>query len=215
MTRRVRGVILLGSAAALIVGGASILTMALASPTGHGAAQAAVLAPDADARAVALENAVAAALTRVRDRNPWAVAIEPGDANAWLAHRWRPWAEFDRAQADEGWGELALDALRLSVTDGGALVVMVVGDEFVPWGRFVVAVGDEGIRLELDGAGIGRLPLPNALAVWWIPEVSDLQSLGVTIPLSDGRTVRVLGAAFQDGRIVIECRTVPAEPASP
>ena len=49
---------------------------------------------DAVARGEAFEQALAAALTRVRPAGEeWAIAIDPDDINAWLATRLAKWVE--------------------------------------------------------------------------------------------------------------------------
>ena len=74
--------------AALVFGvGVGALILAMLPPESQGG-----LPSDATRRAELFEQGLAAAVRTIRvDENPWAIAIETNDVNAWLATRWPLW----------------------------------------------------------------------------------------------------------------------------
>ena len=72
-------------------------------------------------------------------------------------------------------------------------------------------VGEPGsVGLALTGIGAGSLPLPVVVARGLAGELARFGGGLPALKLTDGRTVRVLDLAFQDGMVVVQCRTEPA-----
>ena len=196
----------------VLVGGLGAIALTQVKPAAWSPARALAISPEADARAAGFEKALAAAIHQVRGPEPWAVAIDPDDLNGWLAQRWRPWAEFARDAIPDGLRSQPLEHAALAIEDEGSLMVMLARQGRVDWCRLEV-VGEPGaIGLKVTSLGAGALPLPVAVAGGL---AGDLAGLGGGLPamsLTDGRTVRLLDLAFQDGAIVVQCRTDPAAP---
>lgn len=209
---RRRGLLLMAAGVAVLAGGLGAIALAQVKPEAWLRARALADSPETDARAAGFEKAVAAAIHQVRGPEPWAVAIDPDDLNGWLAQRWRPWAEFARDSIPGDLRSQPLEHAALAIEDEGSLLVMLARQGRIDWCRLEV-VGEPGsVGLEVAGIGAGALPLPVMLAGGM---AGDLARLGRGLPamtLADGRTVRLLDLAFQDGAIVVQCRTDPAAP---
>ena len=175
---------------------------------------------DAVARGEAFEQALVAAVTKVRDPNgaSWAIAVDPADINAWLATRLPKWVAHD-----PGFASFADAALLRIGSEDGALVVEsplgppalgLVGTVRVP---LELVEGDPRVRAEIDGLRVGRLPVPFAAAGFdgaagALDELSRLEARHPDrrVPLADGRLVEVRAISCEKGRIKILFATVPA-----
>ncbi|MFM1821805.1 MAG: hypothetical protein RI967_71 [Planctomycetota bacterium] len=217
--RRFRAVRL---AAALAVGALLAATvLALLPPAARP-----VMPPDPEARGEAFEQAIAAAVTRVRapGAERWAVAIDPADLNAWLATRLPKWIAHDPALA-------VLEpacAVRLGAAEGALVLEAPLAsssDRLVGTLRLPIAVvGTEAgarLSLEVGGASIGRLPIPAFAGLADLGErlrdaLARFEPLGagqggdLRFRLADDRTVELRAIACEPGRIVVECTTHPA-----
>ena len=209
---RRRGLLLMAAGVAVLAGGLGAIALTQVKPEAWSRARALAHSPEADARAAGFEKALAAAIHQVRAPEPWAIAIDPDDLNGWLAQRWRPWAEFARESIPDDLRSQPLEHAALAIDGEGSLLVMLSRQGRIDWCRLEV-VGEQGsVGLEVTGIGAGALPLPVVLAGGL---AGDLARLGSGLPamhLADGRTVRLLDLAFQDGAIVVQCRTDPASP---
>ena len=209
---RRRGLLLMAGGVAVLAGGAGAVVLAQMKPKAWSRARASAVLPEADARAAGFEKALAAAIHQVRGPEPWAIAIGPDELNGWFAQRWRPWAEFARDSIPDDLRGQPLEQVAVAIEDEGSLLVMLSRQGRVDWCRLKV-VGERGsVGLEVTGVGAGALPLPVLVAGGL---AGDLARLGGGLPpmtLADGRTVRLLDLAFQDGTIVVQCRTDPAVP---
>ncbi len=178
------------------------------------------LSADAETRGAALEQALIAAVTKVRDPagESWAIAIDPADINAWLATRLPKWVAHDPEFASFA------DAAEVRVgSEDGALVVEslvgpralgLVGTVRVP---IELAEGEAQVRADIGSVRIGRLPVPlveiglvDAARV--IAEVKRLESRypGRRFRLGDGRFVQVQAISCERGRIKVRLSTLPA-----
>jgi hypothetical protein len=161
-----------------------------------------VLPGDAVARGEALEQALVAAVTKVRDPagETWAIAIDPADVNAWLA-----------------------TTVRISAADGALIVDAPVGPEaigLVGTLRLPVALEDSPdakLLLDIGAARIGLLPVPISDAGWEAAGAlaDELARFEARYPerrfrLADGRFVEVRAISCEDGRIKIRFATLPA-----
>lgn len=188
----------------------ALLACAWWPPSAWGTVRAAAQA--GEARAVTFENAVAAALHEIRGLEPWAVSIDPADLNAWLMHRWSPWAEFAGDGLPPWVRDLPLQDAAVAITADGQLLLMLEHGDRIEWCRVAVA-GERGSPvLVVDGAGVGRLPMPVALAGGMADALVDTTTPMAALELVDGRRVRIVDVAFQDGAIVVACVTEPAAP---
>lgn len=178
------------------------------------------LPEDAVTRGEALEQALVAAVTKVRDPagESWAIAIDPADINAWLATRLPKWAAHDP--------EFAPFARAAEVRVGSEAGAIVVESPIGP--RVLGLVGTVRVPLELTEAGerleatvdharIGRLPVPLSLAAFDSAGAfrEELGRLEARHPdrrfrLSDGRFVEVRAIECEAGRIKILFATLPA-----
>jgi len=178
------------------------------------------LPTDAETRGEALEQALVAAVTKVRDPRgeSWAIAIDPADINAWLATRLPKWVAHDPKFASFA------DAAEVRVgSEDGALVVEspvgprllgLVGTVRVP---LELAEGDGQVRAEVGSVRIGRLPVPFAEigladAARVVAEVTRLESRypGRRFRLGDGRFIEVEAISCESGRIKLRLATLPA-----
>jgi hypothetical protein len=200
----------MASGVAVLVGGLGAVALTQVKPEAWSRARAIAISPEADARAAGFEKALAAALHQVRDNEPWAVAIDPDDLNGWLAQRWRPWADFARESIPDEFRNQPLEHAALAIDREGSLLVMLARQGRIDWCRLEV-VGEPGaVGLEIAGMGVGALPLPVVLAGGMAGDLAGLRRGLPAMTLADGRTVRLLDVAFQDGTIVVQCRTIPA-----
>lgn len=193
----------LGSVAAGLVLAAVVL--ALLPP-----AQTAKLPSDPVARGEAFEQALAAALTKVRPAGEdWAVAIDPADVNAWLATRLPKWIEHDPSLASFR----GATALRIASTDGALRVEdRIAGDWLMLSLPIEVAIETGRLRIGFGMARLGRLPVPGvgtALAESVSAELEglDLDARAPELPLADGRAVEVREISCEDGRVALRLAT--------
>ncbi len=209
---RRRGLLLMAAGVAVLVGGLGAVALTQVKPDAWSRARSMAISPEADARAAGFEKALAAALHQVRGPEPWAVAIDPRDLNGWLAQRWRPWADFARESIPDELRNQPLEHAALTIDREGSLLVMLARQGRIDWCRLEV-VGEPGaVGLEIAGIGAGALPLPVVLAGGMAGDLARLHGGLPALTLADGRTVRLLDLAFQDGTIVLQCRTDPAAP---
>lgn len=209
---RRRGLLLMAAGVAVLAGGLGSIALTQVKPEAWLRARARASSPEADARAAGFEKALAAALHQVRGPEPWAIAIDPADLNGWLAQRWRPWAEFASGSIPDDLRSQPLEHAALAIDGEGSLLVMLARQGRVDWCRLEV-VGEPGaIGLSVTSLGVGALPLPVAVAGGLVGDLARLGGGLPTMGLADGRTVRLLDLAFQDGSIVAQCRTEPAAP---
>ena len=201
----------------LAVGAVTALAvLALVPPT-----ERPTLPSDAIARGEALEQALVAAVTKVRDPagETWAIAIDPADVNAWLATRLPKWIEHDPSLAPF---ERAT-TVRISADDGALIVDAPVGPEalgLVGTLRMPIALDDSpGAKLMVDigATRIGLLPVPISESGWQVAVVlaEELARFEARYPerrfrLADGRSVEVRAIACESGRIKIRFATLPA-----
>ncbi len=171
-------------------------------------------------RGEALEQALVAAVTKVRDPagESWAIAIDPADINAWLSTRLPKWAAHDP--------EFAPFAGAAEVRVGSEPGAIVVEAPIGP--RSLGLVGTVRVPLELTEAGgrleasvgharIGRLPVPLAIAAFdaagaFHDELGRLESRHPErrFRLADGRLVEIRAIECEAGRIKILFATLPA-----
>ena len=189
--------------------------LALWPPSGR-----AELPANADARGEALEQALVAAVTKVRDPagESWAIAIDPADINAWLATRLPKWVAHDPEFASfAGAAEVRVGS------EDGALVVEspvgpralgLVGTVRVP---LELAAGNARLHVEVGSVRIGRLPVPLSelgfdAAERVVAEIARLEERhpGRRFRLADGRIIEVQAVSCEDGRIKIRLATLPA-----
>ncbi len=209
---RRRGLLLMAAGVVVLAGGLGAIALTQVKPEAWLRARSIASLPDADARAASFEKALAAAIHQVRGPEPWAIAIDPADLNGWLAQRWRPWAEFARDAIPDDLRSQPLEHAALAIDREGSLLVMLSRQGRIDWCRLEV-VGDPGaIGLEVTRMGAGALPLPAIVAGGLAGDLAHLGEGLPTMNLSDGRSVRLLDLAFQDGTIVLQCRTDPAAP---
>ncbi|MBM4110712.1 MAG: hypothetical protein FJ254_05040 [Phycisphaerae bacterium] len=209
---RRRGLLLMAAGVAVLAIGGGGLILSQVKPTAWTMARARATSDKADARAAEFEKALAAAVHQVRGPEPWAIAIDPADLNGWLAQRWRAWAEFAQDAIPDDLREQPLEHVALAIEQEGSLLVMLARHGRVDWCRLTV-VGEPGsVGVEVTGVGVGALPVPVAIADSLAGDLGSLRDGVPPVTLADGRTVRVLDLAFQDGSIVVQCRTDAAPP---
>jgi hypothetical protein len=209
---RRRGLLLMAAGVAVLLAGVGALVLVQRPPDAWDRVRGPARAPSADPRAASFEQALAAALHQVRGPEPWAIAIEPSDLNGWLAQRWRPWADFAGESIPDQLREQPLEHAAVAIEREGELLVMVQRQGRVDWCTLEVVGTAGSVGLGVTGVGAGSLPLPVLVAGGL---AGDLAGLGPGLPalrLADGRRVRLLDLAFQDGTIVLQCRTEPAAP---
>lgn len=211
-SKRRRGLLLMAAGVVVLAGGLGAIALMQVKPGAWSRSRAIASSPDADARAARFEKALAAAIHQVRGPEPWAIAIDPDDLNGWLAQRWRPWAEFARDVIPDDLRNQPLEHAALAIDREGSLLVMLSRQGRIDWCRLEV-VGEPGaIGLEVTSVGAGALRLPAIVAGGLAGNLAHLGDGLPTMNLSDGRSVRLLDLAFQDGAIVVQCRTDPAAP---
>ncbi len=185
------------------------------------------LPSDPVGRGEALEQAVAAAVTRVRASGSerWAVAVDTADLNAWLATRLPKWIEHDPGLAEFE----PATRLRLGAVDGALVVETPVGPALlglVGTLHLPVAVverdGAASLGISVGRAAVGRLPLPGIDRLDGLGDrardaVARLGARreGLRFGLADGRSVEVHAIECAAGRVVVECSTHPAVAPAP
>jgi hypothetical protein len=200
------------------VGGGVLLAgvcLALIPPAGRP-----TLPPDAVIRGEALEQALVAAVTKVRDPagEEWAIAIDPADINAWLATRLPKWAAHDPEFAPFA----AASAVRIGSEDGAVTLETPIGPAALGLVATVqmpleLAEGEERLFTDIGGVRIGRLPIPLAEAGFdaagkFLDELQRLEARhpGRRFRLGDGRCIEVRAISCEEGRIKIRFATLPA-----
>jgi hypothetical protein len=174
-------------------------------------------APGALDVARALEQGIAGESTRVRGpgAQAWTVRVRAADVNAWLGARLPQWLEHDRSLP---WPDGVKSVQAHADPQGFALAA--------DWNGFVIVTRwtidgsggpDESGRpgaatLRAAGTSVGSLPVPFAGSVggWFMRELAA--PLPLETRLGDGRTVRVTGAEFLDGEVILDCETVSGAP---
>lgn len=196
-------------------GCASAALLALIPPAGRP-----TLPPDAVIRGEALEQALVAAVTKVRDPagEEWAIAIDPADINAWLATRLPKWATHD----PEFEPFAAASAVRIGSEDGAVTLETPIGPAALGLVATVqmpleLAEGEERLFTDIGGVRIGRLPIPLAEAGFdaagkFLDELQRLEARhpGRRFRLGDGRCIEVRAISCEEGRIKIRFATLPA-----
>jgi len=142
---------------AALVGAIPIALFLAAMPP----ATRASLPDDATARGEAFEQALVAALTKIRPAGEeWAIAIDPADLNAWLATRLPRWIAHDPELA----ALAPATTLRVAALDG----TLIIEDSARAPGDAVISLpvtpslADGRLHLDIGLARIGRLPVPLA-----------------------------------------------------
>lgn len=173
------------------------------------------LPSDAAARGEAFEQALAAALTKIRPaEEEWAIAIDPADLNAWLATRLPQWIAHDPDLANLA----PATTLRVAAIDG----TLILEDSARAQGSAVISLPvtprltDGHLRLDIGVARIGRLPVPfagSALATLLRDSLDRLAAGPAEIRLADRRRVELRALSCEPRRIALLFATRPA--ASP
>lgn len=198
---------------------------------------AGTLPDNAAERAEALERGGTRALSDARDESkPWTVSIAEADANAWLAHRLRQWAEnrgfeanitsADGSPLPPPRVEFEHGRIRLGIETGGRIV-----------GLSAVPALDHGALFIRDTSlFLGRINLPSAwtrksadeIVERLLPDADDeVRSLvrafmrgdepianPARFDLGDEREVILERILIEDDRLLLTCRTVLAGPRS-
>lgn len=168
-----------------------------------------VIDPDAPSDAIALENRMTSALTRVREDPDWNVAIEQDNLNAWLAHRLE--STIRTHLGDDAW-DGSLREVRVRLRDGeitcGARIPHDHGSSVV-WVRMELLIDDEArfIARPVEAA-VGRTRIP----VSWVEGYLGKENLGeARVDLGDGREVLIRAIRARDDRLEFALRTQHAE----
>ncbi len=170
------------------------------------------LPEDPVARGEAFEQALVAAITKIRPaEEEWAVAIDPTDINSWLATRLPKWIEHDPELA-----ELApACTIRLASIEGA----LIIEDSVRASGAAIISLpitpqlSDDRLRLDIGFARIGRLPIPGAayaLAAILRGSLDRLAAGPAQIRLADGRRVELREISCKPRRIELLLATLPA-----
>jgi hypothetical protein len=154
------------------------------------------------------------------DRPEWTVEVTQEQLNSWLAVRVAEWGVKRRIDARvldrlaHSVVNVDLEGVEVAVPVEKAGVASIVRLRYRP-----VPGGDKRVRLVLQGAQAGMVPVPintvldNIAA--YVPrgqrdEIENLrgkvQSLDLLIPLEDGRKVGVVDLALLPGKFVLTCR---------
>jgi hypothetical protein len=173
------------------------------------------LPENAPARGEAFEQALAAALTKIRPAGEeWAIAVDPADLNAWLATRLPQWIAHD----PELTSLAPATTLRVAAIDG----TLILEDSARAPGSAVISLPvtpsltDGHLRLDIGVARIGRLPVPfagSALATLLRDSLDRLAAGPAEIRLADRRRVELRALSCEPRRIALLFATRPA--ASP
>ncbi len=188
---------------ASVIGAAVALLVLLFLPP----AQRSVLPVDATVRGEALEQAFAAAITKVREpHSEWSIAIDPADINAWLATRLPRWIEHDPSLASL----TSLTTLRLASIDGALQIeqpLQLMVGSIIASLRFTPTIENGALALEVSTPRLGRMPIPGVaseLTQALASHVRDSASLSAArFRLADGRVVEVREIRCDAGQIAI------------
>ena len=197
-------VIVLLAVVALVAAGFALSRWA---PIWWGDPAAVALDTNAQERARDLEQALAAAVHKIRpDGEPWGMRIRDSDFNDWLITRLPEWSAHDGALAlpiEGAVGQVHFEA--------GQIVLGLKVDGRVWSGAFGVEVEPESIRIEPGSAAVGRMPLPmgaELVAKLLRGEAASALRVPRKFALADGRTVEVRRVVLTDGAIEIELATL-------
>jgi hypothetical protein len=149
----------------------------------------------ASERGAALEQALAAAFTRVRPDTPeWSIRIRESDINDWLGTRLPAWLASQQAP-DAG-------PVQCLILEGRAMLGVQRGAAVV-WVRGTPVARDGGVSIVEGGGGVGRLPVPLIQPQAALAELITSRP----IPLADGRQVRILDLELLPGEARLRLRT--------
>ena len=183
--------------------------------------------PQVRASAVQVEARVSSEMTLIRPAaDTWQVTVDEADANSWLATRLPQWL------ANQGVSGAAVGVLRASMfhfADGKieiATQVNLAGMEQIlrfAYDRDPASDADGPLRLRLASVMAGRLPLPVETVIGQLSQhfpagtqkqledfnrgVALLRSLLLTLPLGDGRNVRVVDFKIVGKTLTLTCKT--------
>jgi hypothetical protein len=247
LRRATRTIVVAGVVLALVgsITGVVITTLANAAPVWWRSVQ--VANESTRELAVHFENAVSNQLTSARPvaadlapgerwrSEPWSVAIEPREVNAWLNARMPAWLE---SRGDLAQWPQELEELQVDFESGLIRVGVQVRTSGQGGGRRQIVTANLRPRVDEEGSiwmpaerlDIGRLSLPAswvlANAQGWAGEAvpsefeqqAELSAMfdlfkGLTaradpvIALPDGRQVRLLDVRAREGRLVLTCVT--------
>lgn len=198
-------------AAAVTLGALAVVSLAAwllarTEPAGWTDPQHTAQDPAAAERARALEQNLAAAITRVRTSGePWAVRIHAADINAWIATRLPLWQGYDPAFA---W-PLEGVAAQVQFTPGAATLLMRT-DGWTYGCRVAARVAGGRVRIEPGSGSVGRLPIPlGGMIAWRLLQGNAAADQGIPAvhALHDGRSIEVRAVDFVDGAVEVEFAT--------
>ena len=162
------------------------------------------------------------------DDETWSIRIHDRHVNAWLASRLGAWLAHDQAldwpagfgrpqmRSEPGWVTVAIEL-------DGPERPRFVAVRLIP----TIAAGE--LRVTVDRVWLGRLTIPGKpvgdVAAWLNeaapggflddPEVQAAtgwllqgRAIDPTVPLADGRAVRLVGIRCEEGAVVLRCRTI-------
>lgn len=167
--------------------------------------------------------------------DPWTVKLTPEDVNAWIAVRMPMWIrnQSEKFRWPSEVAQLQVDFREDDIVLG--VRAQSHGVERYLWVTLDPTIDEEGaLWLKATWVHVGRLSLP---AAWFLPEEAvtttsvtknipdDIRSLPATgtllaalngagpvaknptVRLADGRRVRIVGVAAEDGALYVTCRT--------